>query len=263
MKKIKTSIISLALCAMFAPGLQAQAPWFFGIGTGIGRLSSEGDQGFPTQLFGPVELAFDLSPDDVADLMKTAFGVGGYATNGTWMLQLSLGVLELGDEPSATLPGGAQVSADLSFEVFSSEFSLGYTAYRSPANGFAFRPHIGARLTRHTLAASLAITDGGNTTDVSRSIEESWTDFLVGTTFDIKLSDSVGWNTIVDAGFGGSDGTYRASTGLSWRAASWVSVGPKLSFMATDVELGSRGDADWYLYDANDFFWGLSVLFHF
>lgn len=268
MQDIKTTILALALCAVLVPGLQGQdpsqsAPWFFGIGSGIARISSEGDQGIPTELFGPVQMAFDLSPDDIADLMKTAFGVGGYATNGTWMFQASLGVLNLGDEPAGTLPSGAQVASDLSFDIFSAEFSLGYTAYRSPANRFAFRPHIGARYTSHELAASLAITDAGTTTNLDRAIEESWTDFLIGTSFDINLSNRVAWNTVVGAGFGGSEGTYSASTGLAWRARPWISLGPNLSFMASDVELGTRGDADWYLYDANDFMWGLNVLFHF
>jgi len=268
MQDIKTTILALALCTLLVPSLQAQAPpqsapWFFGIGTGIARLSSEGDQGIPTALFGPVDLAFDLTPDDIADLMKTGFGIGGYATNGTWMFQASLGVLELGDEPAGTLPSGAQFRSFLAFDIRAAEFTIGYTAYRSPANTFSFRPHIGARNTSHELAASLAVTDGGITTDVDRSIEESWTDFLIGTSFDISLASNVAWNTTVDAGFGGSEGTYGGSTGVSWRAKPWVSIGPKLSFMATDVELGTRGDADWYLYDANDFSFGLTLLLHF
>ena len=264
MKSIRVSIVMLALCTIGVPQLQAQgAPWFFGVGTGIARLNSEGDQGFNTALFGPVQAEFDLAPDDFDDYMQTALGVALYATNGTWMLQSSLAVINLGDEPFGTVPSsGAQVSSDLSFDILSAEFSVGYTAYRSARNGFALRPHVGARLTRHKLGADLTITDASGATDLSRALEESWMDVLVGTTVDISLTDNLGWSTVLDAGFGGSEGTYHVSTALPWRLGRW-SLTPNASFTALDFENGTQGDTDWYLYDANEFNWGLALMFHF
>lgn len=264
MQGIKSTFLALAFCAICTPQLNAQtAPWFFGVGTGIARLNSEGDQGVHTNAFGPVQVEFDLAPEDFDDLMQTGFGLGGYATNGAWMLQASLGVLKLGDDPSATLPGGLQVDSDLFFDIFSAEFTVGYTAYRSPGNGFALRPHLGTRFISHELGADLTITSGGVSTDISRKIEESWVDVLVGTTIDIKLSEKWGWSTVVDAGFGGSEGTYRASTALPWRFARHWSLSPNFSFMAIEYENGTRGDSDWYLYDSNEFSWGLAVMVHF
>jgi hypothetical protein len=64
----------------------AHADWSFGIGTGIFRVNFDGDMGFDTAA-GPVELDVDLDADDVSDVMETAFGLGGYATDGKWMIQ--------------------------------------------------------------------------------------------------------------------------------------------------------------------------------
>ncbi len=67
----------------------ASAEWHYGIGTGIRRLNAEGDVGVNTRLAGPVEFDLDLDPDDFSDLMETAFGLGGFASDGTWTIQFS------------------------------------------------------------------------------------------------------------------------------------------------------------------------------
>lgn len=266
MQSIKTTILALAFCALCVPDAQAQegAPWFFGIGTGIARLSADGEQGFHAGEFGGVVIDIDLAPRDFDDYIQSAFGFGGYATNGTWMVQFSLGSMELGEElGGGTLPGGAIVTSDLSFDLFSTEALVGRTVYRSAGNRFALRPHIGIRHMRHELAVDLTITDAGVSTDISRGIKQNWTDFLVGTSMDIKLKDNWGWNILLDAGFGGSEGTYRASTGWSWQIARHWSLSPNVSFMAIDYQNGVPGDVDFYLYDVNEFSYGLSFLFHF
>lgn len=267
MRRIKATLLALVLCGILVAELQAQdsqsAPWFFGVGTGLARLNSEGDQGFNTNLFGPVQVEFDLSPKDFDDLIQTAFGFGAYATNGTWLAQFSMVLLKLGGEPTGTLPGGATIAADFGFDIVSGEVLLGKTVYRSAGNGFALTPHVGARYTQHKLSAGVTVTDGGGSTELENEIEESWVDVLVGTSVDIKLADAWGWTTLLDAGFGGSEGTYRARTAVTWRLARHWSLSPNASFMAIDFENGTKGDTDWYLYDSNEFSWGLSLMFHF
>ena len=60
----------------------------------------------------------------------------------------------------------------------------------------------------------------------------------------------------------GSEGTFHASTALPLRLGRW-SLTPNASFTAIDFENGTPGDTDWYLYDANEFNWGLALMFHF
>jgi hypothetical protein len=263
MLNVKITFAALGICAACVTQLQAQAPVHFGFGSGLMRLSSKGDQGFHTNLFGPVQTAFDLDPDDFDDLLQSAIGGGGYVTNGTWMLQFSLAQLKLGGQPAGILPSGGQVSSDLSFDILSGEFLFGYTVYRSPGAAFSLRPHIGARYVKHELASDLRIVDAGTTTDISRAIDHNWTDVLIGTSVDVRLASKLSWSTRGDAGFGGSNGSFSASSGVSWRVLRHLSFGPQVSFLSADFENGTKGDTDWYLYDANEFSWGVSVLFHF
>ncbi len=260
---VRTAFVVLGICAASVTQLQAQAPWHFGIGSGLMRLSAKGDQGFNTVAFGPVQAAFDLDPDDFDDLMQSAIGGGGYLTNGTWMLQCSIAQLKLGGQPAGSTASGGQVTSDLSFDPLSAEFLLGYTAYRSPGAAFALRPHVGVRYLKHDLAMDLRIVEAGVTTDISRAIDQSWTDVLIGTSVDVRLASKLSWTTRTDAGFGGSNGSFSASSGVSWRALRHVSFGPQVSFLSSDFENGTEGDAAWYLYDANEFAIGVAVAFHF
>jgi hypothetical protein len=67
----------------------------------------------------------------------------------------------------------------------------------------------------------------------------------------------------LNAAFGGSDGTYKIGTALSWSpAAHWV-ISPNASFTKTEFENGTKGDADWYLYDSDDTTFGLAVMYLF
>lgn len=266
MLRFKSAILALTLCAVVAPQAQAQsAPWVFGIGTGFAFLNTEGTQGFNTAAFGPIESEYDLSPDEVNDLLETGFGFATVATNGTWTLKLSYGKLKLGDEPTGTLDagfGGFDFAADAFFEVKSGEFTLGRTIYRSEGNKFALTPHVGARYTKHELGLDLIVMDG-IPTELSGGVDETWTDFLVGTSVDVTLSPKWSWGTVLNAAFGGSDGTYKVGTALSWSpAAHWV-ISPNASFTKTEFENGTKGDADWYLYDSDDTTIGLAVMYLF
>jgi hypothetical protein len=78
--------MALVFC-IFGSSPSSAQKWHFGLGTGLVRMNVEGDQGLNVALgnTGPVQFAVDLSPDDFQDLMQSAIGGGGYATDGKWM----------------------------------------------------------------------------------------------------------------------------------------------------------------------------------
>lgn len=264
-------ISRIAILAIIAVGLlgvsNANAKkWHFGLGTGFTFMNAQGDQGLNAGRFGPIQHEIDLDPSDFQDLMETAFGLGGYSTDGVWMIQAAFGKLKLGGEPSGSLPaavGGGTYALDAFFEITFGEFSVGYVAYRSTNMKFSLTPYAGVRYMKHELGADLSITQAGGTAALSRSIDNNWTDVLVGTSVGYVFSPKWSWTAKADAGFGGSEGTYSFMTGLSWKVWKHLSLTPNFKFSAIDFENGVKGDADWYLYDANEFGGGLGVLYHF
>ena len=63
------------------------------------------------------------------------------------------------------------------------------------------------RYLQHELDADLAIIRE-TTTDVSRAVDHNWPDVLVGAALNCGLMPKVSWNASLDAGFGGSNGTF-------------------------------------------------------
>ena len=243
-------------CLLGVSSASAQ-DWHFGIGTGLKRANAEGDQGLHTNIAGPVLAEIDLDPDDFDDLIQTAIGGGGYATNGKWMVQFMIASIKMGGDPSGTLPDGiTPFTADFSFDVTTGHLTVGYTAYRQ--GKIAVQPFVGLRYLKHELGADLTV----GTTAISRGVDHNWTDALIGTSLGVALTPKVHWNTSFDAGFGGSNGTFNFTTAISWRFWKYMSIGPNFSFMAIDFENGEIGDSDWYLYDANEFGWGASFMIH-
>ena len=84
------------------------------------------------------------------------------------------------------------------------------------------------------------------------------------TLLTISLSDKWTWKSQANVGLGSdTEGTYFVNTALSWQFAnSWSSTfsGRLLHY---DFENGSRGDPDWYLYDADEYGLGINILYHF
>lgn len=182
--------------------------------------------------------------------METGFGLGGYATDGTWMIQYSFGKIKLGGEPSGNLPasvGGGTYAADWFFEITSAEFTVGYTAYRSKNMKFSLRPYAGARYLKHDLGADLSITQGATTTEVPRGVDNNWSDVLVGVSCGYVFSPKWSWSAGSDAGFGGTNGTFTGKTALSWKALKHMSLAPNFKFSAIEALNGEIGDSDWYL----------------
>lgn len=255
----KMALMVVLSCLLGVSSASAQ-DWHFGIGTGLVRMNAQGDQGLNIAGVGPILADVDLDPDDFDDLIQTAIGFGGYATNGKWMVQYMFASIKMGGEPSGTLPdGSATFTSDLSFDVTTGHLTVGYTAYSQ--GKLSVQPFIGVRYLKHELGADVTVATAPPT-DISRSVDHNWTDVLVGTAINVALAPKVNWSTSFDAGFGGSNGTFKFATGISWRFWKYMSIGPTFSFMAIDFENGEIGDSDWYLYDANEFGWGASFMFH-
>jgi len=256
--KAKQLWVLFAVLGIMSYSTVAQAKWHFGIGTGPQLLNVSGDVGMNTAL-GAVQLDVDLDPDDIADVTKSAIGLGGYATNGKWMIQYAIGKLELEEEASRGLRTGATLTAKVGFDITGAELTVGYPIYENPA--LMLRAYTGARYTKHEL--DLLITGTGFLgINRSKSIDESWTDVLIGLSADVPFAEKWNWNIKADAGFGGSEGTYLAHTGLTWRFYGGWSGTLFGKFVAVDFENGNKGDPDWYLYDVDETSLGLVIMYN-
>ena len=251
-----------ALCVLTAAALlpmsAAHAQWKYGIGTGISAQKAKGTQGFTT-LAGPAEFDVDLDPSDFKDMAKSAFGFGGYATDGTWMVQYSLGYLELEDEASTPV-GASTVTTKVNFKISGGEATLGYLIHKSPS--VAVYLDGGVRYTKHELDSAITVT-GAINAQRTRQFSHDWTDLVIGTTISVPLSQQWMWTTRLNAAGGGSDGTYLAQTGANYAINKNWTVGVVGKYMKVKFEDGNRGEPDWYLYDADESSVGLSVLYNF
>ncbi len=249
MKIFVLTMLSVLMVISYAS--VSYAAWSYGIGTGLFRMNAKGDQGFNTQS-GAVEFKIDLDPDDFSDLAESAFGFAGYATDGTWMVQYSFSNLELEDTASS----GA-VSVTIGFDTVGGEITVGHPVYRTPQMILGVLG--GVRYTKHELSSDVTVV----ATTVNWSIDNDWTDALVGLTLTVPLAEKWVWNNRVDAGFGGSEGTYSGNTGVTWRFYKGLSSTFYGKYTAVEFENGSKGDTDWYLYDVDEFGVGLAILYNF
>jgi hypothetical protein len=237
-------------------GNPAYAEWNFGIGTGLSRLSINGDLGWETKLAGPVKADVDLSPSDTSDLMESAFGFGGYAANGTWTINYSFLQLKLGDDGKASLPDGSKLKYDMDFEVTSAVMLVTRNIYKSKHLHLGLQG--GLRYTKHELTTKLEF--GGN--KIKNNPDNDWVDAVIGATLTVPITDKWSWNNVANAGYGGSDGTYYGSTGITWRFLKHWSATASGTYTAVDFEEGNKGDSDWYLYDVDETTYGITILFN-
>jgi len=142
--KGKQLLALLFIAVVMGFSSRAFAEWNFGIGTGPQLLKVKGDIGMNTAL-GAVELDVDLDPDDIADLTNTAFGLGGYATDGRWMIQGSLGKIELEEDAATGTRTGGTLSANVEFDITGAELTAGYPIYNMDA--LMLRAYTGIRYT--------------------------------------------------------------------------------------------------------------------
>jgi hypothetical protein len=254
MKTMRLFLLGLLFVISLEAHSVAQArEWNGGIGTGLFMLNVKGDVGVNTNLAGPVVFNdIDLNPDDIGDLMETAFGLGGYFSDGKWLVNYSFAYLKLEDETSK----GVVSYAKFEHERTDAELLVGYPVYST--RSFILRAHGGIRYTKHE--TSLALTALG--TNISNSFDYDWIDGIIGLSADFQLSKKWSWNNRVTAGYGGSEGTYSAQTGVTWRFHKHWSTSLLGKYTAVKFEEGNRGDANWYLYDVDEFGLGLNILFH-
>lgn len=256
--KRKSLLALLSFLGIMSFSTIAYAEWNLGIGTGPQWLAVSGDVGINTVL-GDVELDVDLDAKDIKDVTKSAIGLGGYVTDSNWFFQYAVGKLELEEKASRGVRTGATLTAKVNFDVTGAELTAGYFIYKIPA--LQLRAYTGARYTKHELDLSISGIGffPGNRT---RSISESWTDALIGLSVDVPFAEKWSWNIKTDAGFGGSEGTFLASTGLTWRFYGGWSATLFGKYVAVEYENGSKGDSDWYLYDVDESTLGLTILYN-
>ena len=263
---VKQSVFILfisLITILFIFDSMGHAQWEFGIGTGLTRLNTDGVQGFHT-VAGPVEFDVKLDPEDFDDLIDTAFGFGGYATDGTFLIQYSYSNLQLEGRESEAVPAiNSTVSVNIDFDITQAELTVGYPVYATPS--LIIFVDGGLRYIRHEFDGSLSLINAGGVVVASESedFDHDWTDVLLGVIINVPFAEKWSWNNRLNAGFGGSEGTYFASTGISWRFHKNWSVGVTGKYVAIDFENGSKGDSDWYLYDADESSVGINVLFIF
>lgn len=238
-------------------GTPAYAEWNAAIGTGISRTQVKGDQGVGTERLGPVLTGVDLSPGDFNDLMKSSISMEVSMTDGTWMVDFSAGLQEFEDRSFTLLSDGATLRSNMDFDATSAEITVGRQVYRHP--WVVLGVHGGLRYDRHKLSVDLR--RGATTERVN--VDENWTDVLIGMSADIPFAEKWLWSNKMNGGFGGSEGTYFLSSGVTWRFHPRWSTEVYGDYTAIDYENGKKGDTDWYVYDVDEFIWGLNILFHF
>lgn len=238
----------------------AYAEWHFGIGTGLALNNIDGKQGFTSALVGPIKYDVNLDPEDFNDLTKTAFGFGGYATDGTWLIQFAFANIELEDKASEFVPAlDSTATVEINFKMIGAELTAGYPVYKTPS--LVAMIDGGVRYTKHEFDNSLRVK-GAVTGRGSNSFDHDWTDAVLGVIVNVPFAKQWIWNNRLNAGFGGSDGTYLASTGVTWRFLKHWSAGITGKYASVKYENGSRSDRNWYLYDADESSVGLTVLFN-
>ena len=230
-----------------------ESGWEFGLGTGFFGLNLDGTVGMGTTLLSALELDIDVSASDTKEVMESAFGFGGYATNGTWLIDYSFLYLQLEGDGS-----GSNVKyAKLEFEVSGFEAMVGYPVLKT--SNITLNLHGGVRYTKHKITNSFQTLGG---TAFSKEIDEDWVDALIGLSANIHFAEKWVWNNRITAGFGGSEGTYSAFTGLSWQFHKNWSTSLYGKYTAVDFENSTKGAADWYLYDVDEYGLGINILFH-
>ena len=260
MKKTKIICMVISLACILGFATAAHAEWHFGIGTGFAAMNVDGDLGFTVNIagIGSVKLDVDLSPSDIMDYMETAIGFGGFATDGTWMIQASFSHISLEDEPAIT-SGPITIKTELSFDVTHGDLIVGYPFFRS--EGTVLRAYTGFRYTNTELDTKVVVRTDLGDTKIKRNIDEDWTDVLIGVSADVPFANKWSWNTMVDGGFGGSEGSYYVNSGINWRFAAHWSTGIYGTYYAIEYETGSKGDKDWYLYDVDEATLGLKIAY--
>lgn len=265
--KVAKSFLLMSAAALTASAFStpAVAEWRNSLGTGFAFMNISGDQGWQTPALPvvgsqSVVVPLALNPDDIQDMMESGMGLGGAATDGTWLIQYAFSSLEL-EQSFRSAPGpvtGSQLSGSSNFTVTGMEVTAGYLVYSTQAvKVFA---DAGLRSTKQEFDNELTST-GAIAFATRNKFDESWVDALIGATVNVPLSKQVVWTNRANIGTGGTDETYFLSTGVNWKFADNWTTGLVAKYAKVDYENGDKGDSDWYLYDAEETVVGLNILY--
>lgn len=246
----------VGLCFALTTSTVLAEHWKFGIGTGLYGLAITGDGGFNTAL-GPVEFDADLDSGDVRDVLESAVGFGGYAKKDAFTITYSLGTLELENDVSA-MRGDLSGNLKVNYEATKAEVAVDYAFIKEGRNSFGIL--VGLRYTKKKFNTDLII-DG--VPSFSSSVDEHWTDLLLGITHSYPMSQTRVWTTRADVGFGGSEGSLFFDTGMTWAFSKSFAARFYGSIISHDFEEGDKGDPDWFFYDVNEYGLGISLIYNF
>ncbi|MGB0344392.1 MAG: hypothetical protein ACPGGJ_03265 [Coraliomargarita sp.] len=235
MKKTTLLFFAAALAAVTS----AQAEWKYGIGAGVGAFDIDGDIALAANS-GDFEY-------DTGD-MESAFALQGYAATGKWTFRTAVSSLEV--EANQTPEAGVLLS-DVNFKRLIWDLTAGYKWIEGGA--WTISTYAGLRSVSHEVSSPSFTGDFDNT----------WTDALLGASATYMLGQKWLWTSALEGGFGGSEGSFGASSGLTWKFGQHWSASAILSVTAAEYEEGDSGDADYYLYDANETKLGLGIMYHF
>jgi hypothetical protein len=226
--------------------------------TGPHLLAIKGDAGIDTSI-APIKLELDLDFNDMHDLTESLFGFGGYATNGKWRITGKVGKLQLEDDAVKGSRRGNTLSAHFEFDYTQAELTIGYPLVKK--SSFAIYGYSGLRYSRQEVDLSITGT-GFFGVNCNKSIDESWTDVLVGVSVGVTFAEKWNWNIKADAGFGGSEGTYNLLSMVTWRFYGNWSGTISGQYLAVDYENSSKGASDWYLYDIAETTLGMTIMYN-
>jgi hypothetical protein len=252
---LATVLVFLTLISNGARSAEGGGNWLFGIGSGLVRLNADGDVGFDTPS-GPGTGKVDLDPSDFNDLIDSAFGFSAFAAKGPWNISIGYGNMTLRDKDSVELGGGLPpLTTDFKQDITFGEAAVTYQFAQT--NGHLWGVLGGVRWMEHDYDVRLGLGAAG----VDSLIKEDWTDVVVGLTHTYPLSQRWVWSSRLTAGFGGSENYWSAHTQIGWQFARSWNLGAFFDFRKIEFENGSPGDADWYLYDADEWGPGISIAY--
>lgn len=236
--KYKT-LTAIAAATLLASA--ANAEWHYGIGSGIGASSYDGD----LKIAG-AKLDVEYDQDD----FEGGFGAAGFATDGTWVFNLSGSSVEYESKDSFT---GKPRSTN-NFQRSFAEFTVGYVAYRE--GDITLTPYLGVNYTKHEWEFKSSI-------DGKTKLDDNWVDGVFGIKLDYKINDEWTWNNSAEYTAGDSEGCYGVKTGVSWKfAENWVAgayVGFESDeFEGSDTEQNTKVDFD---YDTDVTTFGLTLAY--
>jgi outer membrane scaffolding protein for murein synthesis (MipA/OmpV family) len=225
-----------ALSTAFLLAACAHAEWHYGIGSGIGASSYDGDLKFAN-----AKLDVEYDQDD----FEGGFGAAGFATDGTWVFQLSGSSVEY--ESKDTIKGASERSKN-NFQRSYGEFTVGYVAYREDA--ITLTPYIGINYTKHEWDLK-ASSD-------RYKFDDTWVDAVFGLKLDYKINDEWTWNNSAEYTAGDSEGCYGVKTGVSWKFAEHWVTGAYVGIEHDEFDGSDGGDFD---YDADVTTFGLTLMY--